>query len=296
MVYVIGHKKPDTDSVCASIVYARHKKAVPAVASPINKETAFVLARFKVDTPKLIGSASGEQLILVDHNEWTQAVDGAQNAEIVEVIDHHRIGGITTPKPIFFHVEPVGSTSTIISRIVDVTSADAPLLLAGILSDTMAFKSPTTTDDDRKAAENLAAASGIDMASFAKELFKAKSDISGMSAEQLLDNDAKEYDMGGKKVLVGQIELADLTSARSMKKEFLSIMKARVKMGYHTILLALTDVIAEGSEILVASESPELVEKAFGQKLMMDSFYAKGILSRKKQLIPVLEGVLGKAA
>ncbi len=292
MAYVIGHKNPDTDSVCAAIVYARHKNCEAAVPTPINKETAFVLARFGVEAPVLLGDASGEELILVDHNEWSQAVDGAKEAEILEVIDHHRIGGITTPRPIFFHNEPVGSTCTVLSRLLDVTEKDAPLLLSGILSDTLAFRSPTTTDDDRRAAEKLAEALGIDIEKFSKKLFKAKSDISGMSAEELLDKDAKRFEMGERKVYVAQLELTDISSAKKLKDDFVEIMEARVKTGFHTIILALTDIINEGSELIVASEEPELVEKAFGKKISDHSFYAKGLLSRKKQIVPELENVM----
>lgn len=294
MVYVIGHKNPDTDSVCAAIVYARHKKAQAAVASPINRETAFVLAKFKVDTPELLEEASEKELILVDHNEWSQAVDGAKQAEIVEIIDHHRIGGLTTASPIFFHNEPVGSTCTVLSRLLDVTEKDAPLLLSGILSDTLGFRSPTTTKDDRTAAEALAEAVGIDVDEFLEELFKAKSDISGMSIDELLDKDAKEYVMGDKKVYLAQIELTNLSSAKKLKDKFVEKMQARVKTGYHTIILALTDIINEGSELIVASEEPELVEKAFNKKLSDGSVYIKGVLSRKKQIVPPLEKVFSE--
>lgn len=293
MVYVIGHKNPDTDAVCSTIVYARHKGATPAVCGPVNKEAAFVLAHFNVETPSILGNAAGEEIILVDHNEWSQAVDGARKAKILGVIDHHRIGGIHTSQPIFFHNEPVGSTCTVLSRLLDVTEEDAPLLLSGILSDTLGFKSPTTTEDDKTAAKALAEAIGIDIAKYTKKLFKAKSDISGMSAEALLDKDAKDFVMGNNKVYIGQLELADLESVKKMKKQLLSIMNARIKMGYHTIILALTDIINEGSELLVASQTPELVEKAFGKKLEENSFYVKGLLSRKKQIVPELENVLG---
>ena len=171
-IYTIGHKNPDTDSICAAIGFSRLKNALgenwvqPARAGALNDETIFVLEKFGLDAPGLIEDASGKRLMLLDHNEVMQAVDKLDEAEIIEVIDHHKIGDIQTPYPIYFRNEPVGSSCTIVAKMfreygVDLDEATAGALLSGILSDTVVFRSVTCTEEDRAIAETLAGVAGI---------------------------------------------------------------------------------------------------------------------------------------
>jgi manganese-dependent inorganic pyrophosphatase len=305
-VYVIGHKSPDTDSVCAAISYANFKRltgenasAIAARAGEINPETEFVLKHFGVEAPKQLDNAAGKKLILVDHNEFGQMVDGADKAEIIEVLDHHRIE-FKLANPILFHTEPVGSTSTLIAekyfeRGIKLDKKMAGILLAAILSDTVVFKSPTSTERDKKVAEKLAKMVGVDPLKFGVEVKKAKASLAGKSARDIIYSDFKDYNFGGKKVGVGQVEIVDIEEARSRKKDILGEMERMVKQeGYDMIFMMLTDIIQEGTELLVAGDKEGTVtKKAFNAVLKDNSVYIKGMMSRKKQVIPPLEKTLG---
>ncbi len=305
-VYVIGHKSPDTDSVCAAIAYANFKRltgenaaAVAARAGEINPETEFVLKHFEVEPPKQLDNAAGRKLILVDHNEFGQMVDGADKADIIEVLDHHRIE-FKLANPILFHTEPVGSTSTLIAekyfeKGIKLDKKMAGILLAAILSDTVVFKSPTSTERDKKVAEKLAKMVGVDPLKFGVEVKKAKASLAGKSAKDIIFSDFKDYNFGGKRVGVGQVEIVDIEEARSRKKDILGEMERMVKQeGYDMIFMMLTDIIKEGTELLVVGDKEGTVtKKAFNAVLKDNSVYIEGMMSRKKQVIPPLEKTLG---
>ncbi|MEM3594198.1 MAG: manganese-dependent inorganic pyrophosphatase, partial [Candidatus Jordarchaeaceae archaeon] len=299
---VIGHKSPDTDSVCAAIAYANLKRvtkenpnAVAAIAGEINPETEFVLKNFGVEVPKNLGNAAGKKLILVDHNEFGQMVDGADKAEIIEVLDHHRIE-FKLANPILFHTEPVGSTSTLVAEKYFEKGAKldkqiAGILLGAILSDTVVFKSPTCTERDKKVANKLAQIVGVDPQKFGVEVKKKKASLAGMSATDIIKADFKDYKFGSKKVGVGQVEVVDIEEARARKNEILSEMEKMMKKeGYDMIFMMLTDIIQEGTELLVTGDKDgSVTKKAFNAELENNSVYIKGMLSRKKQVIPPLE-------
>ncbi|MEM2146600.1 MAG: manganese-dependent inorganic pyrophosphatase [Candidatus Jordarchaeaceae archaeon] len=301
-VYVIGHKSPDTDSVCAAIAYANLKRvtkenpnAIAARSGEINPETEFVLKNFGVETPKNLDNAAGKKLILVDHNEFGQMVDGADKAEIIEVLDHHRIE-FKLANPILFHTEPVGSTSTLVAekyfeKGVKLDKQIAGIMLAAILSDTVVFKSPTSTERDKKVAEKLAKIVGVDPQKFGVEVKKAKASLAGKSAREIIQSDFKDYKFGGKKVGVGQVEIVDIEEARSRKKDILEEMEKMMKKeGYDMIFMMLTDIIQEGTELLVTGDKDgSVTKKAFNAELKNNSVYIKGMMSRKKQVIPPLE-------
>jgi len=231
-IYVVGHKSPDTDSVTSAIAYANLKNAmkagefVPAAAGDINNETKFLLDYFKVPYPEKLTDATGKQVVLVDHNEMAQAVDKLSEENIVEIVDHHKIGGIKTGKPIFFLNEPVGATGGIVAKLyeqagVSVTKEMAGLMMAAILSDTVLFKSPTCTPSDKASVEKLSKIAGVDPMQFGLEMLKAKSDISTKSAKDILMGDFKKFDFSGVKSGVGQIEVMDLTDLASKRAAFL---------------------------------------------------------------------------
>jgi len=301
-VYVVGHKSPDTDSVASAIAYANLKNQlgmpeiyIPAAAGEINNETKFVLERFSVPVPETITDGKGKKIVLVDHNEVGQAVDNIKEATLMEVIDHHKIGDIQTGSPIFFHNEPVGSTATIISAMYDqngvnITKEMAGVMMSAILSDTVLFKSPTCTDKDKEQVEKLAKITGEDYMQYGIDMLTAKSDISSKTARDIVKGDYKHFDFAGTKAGVGQIEVMDLSVLAARKKEILEDMeKVRKEEGLSFVLIMLTDVMKEASDLLFVGTPADKFEKAFEGKMENNSIYKKGVLSRKKQVIPPLE-------
>ncbi len=301
-VYVVGHKSPDTDSVAAAISYANLKNQlglpeiyIPAAAGTINSETKFVLEHFSVPVPETITDAKGKKIILVDHNEVAQAVDNIKEADLMEVVDHHKIGDIQTGSPIFFHNEPVGSTATIISAMYDqykipITKEMAGVMISAILSDTVLFKSPTCTDKDKEQVAKLAKIIGEDYQQYGIAMLTAKSDISTKTARDIVKGDYKHFDFAGTKAGVGQIEVMDLSVLAPRKKEILEDMeKVRKEEGLSFVLIMLTDVMKEASDLLFVGKPVDKFEKAFEGKMENNSIYKKGVLSRKKQVIPPLE-------
>jgi manganese-dependent inorganic pyrophosphatase len=301
-VYVVGHKSPDTDSVAAAISYANLKNRlgmpeiyVPAAAGTINNETKFVLEHFGVPVPETITDGKGKKIVLVDHNEVGQAVDNIKEATLMEVVDHHKIGDITTPSPIFFHNEPVGSTATIVSAMYDqykvpITREMAGVMISAILSDTVLFKSPTCTDKDKAEVEKLAKIVGEDYMQYGIAMLTAKSDISSKNARDIVKGDYKHFDFAGTKAGIGQIEVMDLSVLAPRKKEILEDMeKVRKEEGLSFVLIMLTDVMKEASDLLFVGTPVDKFEKAFDGKMENSSIYKKGVLSRKKQVIPPLE-------
>ncbi len=307
-IYVVGHKSPDTDSVTSAITYANlknalgMKEAVPAAAGDINNETKFLLDYFKVPYPEKLTDATDKKVILVDHNEMAQAVDKLSMENIVEVVDHHKIGGLATGKPIFFLNEPVGATGGIIANLyeqnnVNISKEMAGLMMSAILSDTVLFKSPTCTPRDKASVEKLAKIAGVDPMKFGMELLKAKSDISAKSAKDILTGDFKKFDFSGTKAGVGQIEVMDLKDLEPKRKAILDEMnKMKDAEKLNMVVLMLTDVMKESSDILFVGDAAAAAgfEKAFGGKIANNSIYKEKVLSRKKQVIPPLEGAFKK--
>jgi manganese-dependent inorganic pyrophosphatase len=301
-VYVIGHKSPDTDSVASAIAYANLKNQqgspeifVPAAAGEINNETKFVLEHFSVPAPEVLTDAKGKKIILVDHNEIGQAVDNIMEAELIEVVDHHKIGDIHTGNPIFFHNEPVGSTATIISDMyeqkgVAISKEMAGVMLSAILSDTVLFKSPTCTDKDKEQVEKLTKIIGEDYQEYGIAMLSAKSDISSKTARDIVKGDYKHFDFSGTKAGVGQIEVMDLAALADRREDILEDMEAvRKEEGLDFVLIMLTDVMKEASDLLFVGSPVEKFEQAFEGKIENNSIYKEGVLSRKKQVVPPLE-------
>ncbi len=310
VVYVVGHMNPDTDSVCSAIVFAHllnewrkkdglvklEKEAVPAIQGEPNPETKFVLEKFGFDVPKKLEDAEGKTLALVDFSEKSQAPKNIDKAEIVAIVDHHKIGDITTPNPILFVNMPVGCTGTVLKLLFDWTGVEitkelAGLMLSSILSDTVIFKSATTTDLDKKVAEELAKIAGIDnIVQFGIDIKCKLADVSGLSAREIITRDFKDFDMAGKKVGIGQVELVDLRVVQDRIDEIYEEMKKmKEEGGYAGVFLMLTDIMKEGTELLVVTDYPQVVEIAFGKKLEGKSVWLDGVMSRKKQVVPPLQ-------
>ena len=304
-VYVVGHKSPDTDSVTSAIAYAALKKAqgvdaVPAMQGEMNPETTMVLDKFGFSAPEVMTDGAGKQLILVDHSDIAQAPDNLGDAEIVEIIDHHKIGDITTNNPILFNAQPVGCTGTVLKQMFEINNVEiskeiAGIMLCAILSDTVLFKSPTCTDADKKACEELASIAGVaDMEALAMEMFKAKSAVDGVPARDLVFRDYKDFDMNGKKVGVGQLELVDLSLIDNVRDDlYAACQEVKGEEGRHTVLLMLTDIMKEGTDLMVVSDDASLVETAFGKKVEGQTMWVDGMMSRKKQTVPELQKAFG---
>lgn len=243
-------------------------------------------------------SAKKKKVILVDHNERTQSVDGLEDAEILEIIDHHRVADVATGSPIYFRNEPVGSTSTIISSIyfengVRPSRKIAGLLCAAIISDTLLFKSPTSTTTDRLNLERLAKIADINVEEFAMEMFRVGTSLEGKTPEQLLKQDFKTFTVADQKIGMSQVYSVDATSLKDMKEDLLNLMNIKAKQEDFTIYgLLITDIFKESSELVVTGPSKELLEKAFNKPIIENSIELPGVLSRKKQVIPVVTNII----
>ena len=236
-----------------------------------------------------------ERVVLVDHNEKTQAVEGIEEAHIVEIIDHHRLGGLETGEPIFIRHDPVGSTSTIVAfmhwhRNVEIPPSIAGLLLAGVISDTLFFRSPTATAQDRNAAEKLSAIAGVDLQSFGMEVLRAGSRFTDMQPEEIIRYDLKEFQIGEYRVSISQVSVMGAAELLVERVESLQTALAgvRQKDGYDLALLMLTDVLNETTHLLYAGKPVGLLRRAFGEEDAAAVFVLPGTLSRKKQVVPPL--------
>jgi manganese-dependent inorganic pyrophosphatase len=243
-------------------------------------------------------SQNRKKIILLDHNEKAQSVHGIDEAEILEIIDHHRVADIQTGSPIYFRNEPVGSTSTIVANIyfengIRPAKNIAGILCAAILSDTLKFKSPTCTFIDKMTAERLAEISGIDIESFALEMFKAGSSLQGRTPEEIFHQDYKDFTLGKYRIGIGQVNTMDTESLGETKKDLLKYMeKVYNSKNYNLVMLLLTDIIKEGSEVLFYGDDKELIAKAFGVEPGEHSVYLPGVVSRKKQVVPPLSSAV----
>lgn len=305
MFYVTGHKNPDTDSIVSAIVMADYfnrvgEKAKAIRVGKINKETEFVLKQAGAKPPLLIKSLAKKQVFLVDHNEFSQAGEGIERAEIVGVLDHHRLGeGIITDKPIYFRIEPVGCTSTLIFKLFDeknfvLNKKQALLLLSAILSDTLKFASPTTTAEDIKIAKKLAKICKQDINDFAKKMFKAKSDITGINLKDLILLDYKKFGEKNTSFGIGVSEtvLPEIILDKTKKiLEFLPLIKKQRKLDL--MFFVVIDIIKQQTHLFVAGEKEKLIaEKGFKKKTKDGIMFLPGVVSRKKQIVPVIINVL----
>lgn len=297
VIYVVGHKSPDSDTVCSALAVAELKRKLgfrceARVSGKINRETKFILKKFKVKTPQVLRDAKDKDIILVDHTELSQAVDGMSEAKILGIVDHHNLGDVSTDSPPEILVRPLGSTCTIVKGLFDYYGKKIPRKIAGImlcaiLSDTVIFRSPTTTKEDKSAAKYLARIAGVkDIEGLGREMFKVKSNIDGFSPKDLVMRDFKDYEMGGKKVGIGQLELVGLKEIDAERSELLAVMEGLKKEGRYAVFLILTDILRMGSELLYVGENKKLKRKVFG----FGRFgWYKGMMSRKKQVVPKLE-------
>lgn len=300
-VVVFGHKNPDSDTVCAAIALADLKsktglEAKPVVQGEINPESKFILDKFGVSYPEVATSVAGQQVFLVDHSDKSQSMDDLDQAEILGIIDHHKLGDVTTPNPLECWIWPVGCSCTVLKAMYDYYDVEIPkdiagLMLCAILSDTVIFKSATCTDKDKEVADVLAKKAGVDdLTSLGMEMFKVKSAVEGTPARELVMRDYKDFDMNGNKVGIGQLEVVDLSIVDPVKGDLEEdIKKLKDEKGNHSVFLMLTDIMKEGTELLIVSDDESVVEKAFGVKPEGGKAWLDGVMSRKKQVVPNFE-------
>ncbi len=299
--YIFGHTNPDSDSIIGaiSLSYLKNQLGEECIASrqgKISPETQFILDKFGGEIPVLKTAYAGEEVYIVDTTDLAILPKDILEATVLGVVDHHKLGDLTTSTPLECWIRPVGCSNTIIKEMFDYYKVEIPRDIAGmmmcaILSDTVIFKSPTCTKADTKAVKDLAKIAAIeDFKALGMEMFLVKSAVEGTSASDLLSRDYKEFAMGDSKVGVGQLEVVDL-SVFDDKKEMLFEEMNRVKEqdGLHSIILLLTDIMTEGSLLLTLSDDESKIEKAFGKKLENHEVWLEGVLSRKKQIIPFLQ-------
>ena len=298
-ILVFGHKNPDTDTICSAIAYVELKnklgKDVKAVRlGEINEETKYALNYFKVEKPELVENVAGKEIILVDHNERTQTADGFEEAKVLELIDHHRISNFNVDEPLYARVEPVGCTATIILKLfkengLAPSKETAGLMLSAIISDTLLFKSPTCTQCDAKAGKELAEIAGVDLKEYGLEMLKAGTALGDKSEAELLNMDMKIFEIDGEKIGVAQVNTVNEAEVLERKEKLLAeIDNIIAKEGLKFFMLAITNILTNDSAALISGNGNDVIEKAFGEKVDSNLVTLKGVVSRKKQIIPPL--------
>ncbi|KGT38552.1 manganese-dependent inorganic pyrophosphatase [Weizmannia sp. CD-2023] len=300
-VLVFGHKNPDTDAICSAIAYAalKTKLGVDAEAvrlGELSNETKFALETFHMEAPRLVQTVANEveNVILVDHNERQQSADDIDSVRVLEVIDHHRIANFETSDPLYYRAEPVGCTATILNKLykengVEISKEIAGLMLSAIISDSLLFKSPTCTEEDVKAAKELAEIAGVDADTYGLEMLKAGADLSDKTVEQLITLDSKEFDMAGHKVVIAQVNAVDTNDVLVKQAEIEQAIQAQITdRGLDLFLFVVTDILTNDSVALALGKSADIVKKAYNVKLENNTATLKGVVSRKKQIVPVL--------
>lgn len=300
-ILITGHKNPDTDTICSSIIAENllnklGKDAEAVRLGNVNKETEYVLNYLGIEAQREISSVDeGQKLVLVDHNEASQSVDGRENAEVVAVIDHHRISDFSTKMPLYYIAKPYGCTATVLFELykqnnVEIDKKIAILMLSAIASDTLLLKSPTCTAKDIEVFNELETIAGIDAKEYALNMLKAGTDISTYSAEEIINLDAKEFDEKGKKFIVAQVNTADINDVFSRKDELTFAMEKEIAdKGLDLFLFVITDIVNTNSKVIALGNDKLIVEKAFDKKLDEDdSMVLEGVVSRKKQIAPPL--------
>lgn len=300
-VLVFGHKNPDTDTITSAIVYAYLKnqlgvEAEAVALGEVNNETKFALDKFGFAAPRIIANVKDEaqQVILVDHNEFQQSADGIEDVQITEVIDHHRIANFQTADPLYFRAEPVGCTATILNKMfkengVEVPANIAGLMLSAIVSDTLLFKSPTCTEQDVAAGKELAEIAGVDAADYGLAMLKAGADLSDKSLEDLLSLDAKGFEFGSVKATVAQVNAVDIEDVLGRQEELENLLNKNVAdNGLDLFFFVVTDILNNDSTAVAAGQAKDAAASAFGAEIVNGRISLPGVVSRKKQIVPVL--------
>ncbi|AWM46162.1 manganese-dependent inorganic pyrophosphatase [Bacillus velezensis] len=306
-ILIFGHQNPDTDTICSAIAYADLKNKLGFNAEPVrlgqvNGETQYALDYFKQESPRLVETAANEVngVILVDHNERQQSIKDIEDVQVLEVIDHHRIANFETAEPLYYRAEPVGCTATILNKMykennVKIEKEIAGLMLSAIISDSLLFKSPTCTEQDIAAAKELAEIAGVDAEEYGLNMLKAGADLSKKTVEELISLDAKEFTLGSKKVEIAQVNTVDIEEVKKRQLELeAALSKVIAEKNLDLFLLVITDILENDSLALAIGDQASKVEKAFNVTLENNTALLKGVVSRKKQVVPVLTDAIAE--
>jgi len=303
MIKVFGHQSPDTDCTGSAIVWAWYlshhtgMEATPYVLGALNKETEFVLSRFKVESPTLLESVSaGDSVVIVDTNNPQELFENINETNILQVIDHHKlVGGLTTDGPIDITMRALASTASVIYDLIgeeELPEHIAGILLSCILSDTLEFRSPTTTPQDKDIAEVLAKALGIDISTYANELFAAKSDVSDFTDSGLIKLDSKKFAVGDLNLRVSVIETTDAATVLTRKDGIVAAIEEikASESDVDEVLFFIVDILKEEATALTYNDTTkDIIEKSFAVSVESDVEVLPGVVSRKKQIIPALK-------
>lgn len=297
--YIFGHKNPDTDSIMASLVMANLEKklgndVVACRLGNINKETEYALNYAGVEAPKLIESLeSGSEVILVDTANKNEVLDNLDELKIKKIVDHHQVL-LNTGYPLYYRAEPVGCTQTVLYKLyqengIEIDKTIATLMLSAIISDSLLFKSPTCTKQDKETAEKLAKIAGINVEEYGMEMLKAGTDLSSFTIDEILHLDAKKIDLKNTKSIINQVNTASIPDVMKMKADLEAGMKVIMeKDGLDLFVLLITDIVNSNSQVIVLGEDQTIIERAYGVKLEDNTALLEGVVSRKKQVVPVL--------
>lgn len=301
-VKVFGHLSPDTDTTCSAIIWAWYlnetgTKAAPYILGELNKETRFVLSHWGVETPELLPTLTSEDsVVLVDTNNPQELPENIGETEVLAIIDHHKLSGLSTKTPPMVHMRPLACTATVMYDLMGERAKDMPKEIAGlvlscIISDTLEFRSPTTTPHDQEVAEKIAQEQGIDLHALADAMFAAKSDVSEYSEAALLTLDAKKYEVAGKNLLISSLETTTPDSVLARKEGFIAAMKeVAAKEGVDDVLFFIVDILKEEATVLLHNDFvKQLIKASFGADVSGDTAVLPGVVSRKKQILPVLK-------
>ena len=300
-IYVFGHKNPDTDSICSSMVMEKFDKNLGLDVEAkrlgnVNKETQFVLDYLGLEAPELLQKVEEEQrVVLVDHNEFDQSVEGIENAVIETVVDHHRIANFQTKTPLYYRAEPVGCTSTILYKKfkeenMTIDKKEAILMLSAIISDTLLLKSPTTTDDDKKALEELAKIAEIDVNTYGIEMLKAGTNLDDFTEEELINMDAKRSEKDGKKFVIAQVNTVSIPDVLKRKENIERVIEKEIENNdLQLFIFAITDILNSNTQIIALGKETQVAEKGFEKALEDNMMFLEGVVSRKKQILPVID-------
>ena len=297
---VFGHKSPDTDTICSSIVMAdlqtkiRGEKVVPCRLGEINEETKFALKKFNVEEPKLIEKVEeGQRVILVDHNEFSQSVEGIENAKIEAVVDHHRINNFETAEPLFYYAQPVGCTSTILFELYKANNIEIPaqmagLMLSAIISDTLLLKSPTTTEKDKETLAELAKIADVDVNVYGLDMLKAGTNLDKYTEDELIRLDAKKIEKEDIKYIIAQVNTVSIPDVLKRKAKIeQEINKEILAKGLSLFVFVITDIVNSNSEAIVLGDRVDAISKTY--EVNDNIAVMPGVVSRKKQVLPLVE-------
>ena len=299
-VLVFGHKSPDTDSICSTLAMAnlqtklRGEEVIPCRLGELNEETKYALKYFEVEAPKFIEKVEeGQNVILVDHNEFSQSVAGIENAKIIAVVDHHRINNFQTSEPLFYYAQPVGCTATILLELfkannIEIEPKIAGLMLSAIISDTLLLKSPTTTDKDKKAVEELAKIANVDISKYGLDMLKAGTDLDKYTEDELIRLDAKCIEKEEIKYVIAQVNTVSIPDVLKRKAKIEEEMNKEIlAKGLSLFVFVITDIVNSNSQAIELGHRTELISKSY--EIDDDIAVMPGVVSRKKQILPLIE-------